>query len=127
MSASWELQKAIYTRLSTGSSYTVYDEVPSGAAYPYRVIGDDTEIDDSTDSNIGSEATVTIHTWSIVAGFSEIKAMADDIYSLLNRYDLPISGVNTVGVTREYSRPIRDPDGITRHGVQRFRVNYDNS
>lgn len=118
------LQGAIYTRLSTGTR-TVYDEVPDTATLPYIVIGNDTIVADNTDSYVGFEATVTIHTWSDFNGYKEIKTMQDEIYNLLNRHELVITGYNTINCIQEYSEPFLDPDGITRHGVQRFRVLFN--
>ena len=54
---SWNLQKAIYSRLSGGSITDenddaitgVFDDVPEGTAYPYVVMGEETA------TNIGTK------------------------------------------------------------------------
>ena len=124
--SAFELQKAVYARLSTGTR-AVYDDVKPKSAYPYVVVGDDTLVENGTDSFNGFIATVTIHTWSDKKGRSEIKTMQDEIYGLLNRFKLSILGYNTQDCYQEFSESFLDPDGITRHGIQRYRVIFDKS
>jgi hypothetical protein len=124
-------QRAIYERLAgdydvTSLVQAVYDHVPQDAAFPYVVIGDSTEAQWDTDDSTGTEATVTIHVWSRFRGRSETKLIQDAIYQSLHRYDLPIDGVHTVTVEWEYAESFLDPDGLTRHGVQRFRIISEN-
>ncbi len=120
------LQTAIYTALQA-SSYNVYDDVPVDAEAPYIVIGDDTLINDNADDFEGFDATVTIHTWSEYRGRAEIKTMQYSIYELLNHTDMTVVGYNLINIYQEFSESMLDPDGITRHGVQRFRVLFNES
>lgn len=122
-----ELQKAIYSKLSTDLTVSVLDNVPSGTPYPYVVIGDDTLNDSSTDDFIGFQATVTIHSWTDSEGRKQVKTIQQSIFDSLNRCTLSISGFNFVSCTQEYSETMLEADGITRHGIQRFRVLYDKS
>jgi hypothetical protein len=46
----------------------------------------------------------------------------DKIHDLLHDVSLAVSGVNLINLRFEYSDIMRDPDGITRHGVMRFRA-----
>ena len=119
--SAYQLQKAIFSKLST-LSVPYYDDVPGDATLPYVVIGDDTLADDNTNDFIGRQATVTIHSWSDYKGRSQIKQIQDEINTLLDRQKLSIVGYNSVNCYQEYSESSLDPDGITRHGVQRFRV-----
>lgn len=122
-----ELQSAIFTKLDADLTEPVYDNVPSGSPYPYVVVGDDTLIESGASDFNGFEATCTIHSWSDYKGRKEIKEIQDSIYNSLNRFKLSISGYNTIDCYQEYSETFLDPDGITRHGVQRFRVLFDKS
>lgn len=119
---SWALQQAIYTRLSDQLSVEVYDHVPQDAAYPYVTIGEGTESEWDTDDSLGIDATINIHVWSRYRGRKEVKQLQDQIYAALHRYDLPVSGADTVLVNFEFADSFVDPDGLTRHGVQRFRI-----
>lgn len=120
MSFSVEIQQAVFQRLSD-ESLTVYDDVPEGAAFPYAVIGEDTHVPFDTDDSLGAESTVTIHVWSRYRGKNEAKEIQAAIYDALTRQELTIDGYDLITIEFEYSDVLLDPDGITRHGVQRFR------
>ena len=74
--AGWNLQKAVYARLAAdatlnalvGNPPRIHDDVPAGAVLPYVQIGDATEADWSTVSELGSEHQLTIYVWSGGAG-----------------------------------------------------------
>lgn len=126
MSAALELQKALTVRLKTGA-YNVYNNVPKSATLPYIQVGADTLEVDDTFSTEGFNATVTIHTWSAKPASKEVKTMQGAVYALLHRYDLAITGYNVLGISQIFENSFLDPDGITHHGVQQFRVQFDNS
>lgn len=118
-----ELQKSVYAKLN-GNGYNVYDAVPEGQAYPYIVIGNDTLINDDTDTTNGIEATITIHTWGAIGGYQVVKEMQSAVYDLLHRQELSITGYTFTGCAFEFSDSFADQDGVLWHGVQRFRINY---
>ncbi len=121
MSADLEIQKAIFARLSS-MSVPVYDDVPDNAPPPYVVIGDDTLLEFDSDGISGFEATTTIHTWSTYRGRKEVKELQGEIYTLLHRAELAVVGYTFVSCDSEFSESILDADGVTRHGIQRFRI-----
>ena len=122
------IQTDIYEVLNAGLSYPVYDDVPflpEGAPtenFPYVVIGDDTLVPFDNDTQIGVEATLTIHVWSKYRGRKEAKDIQGEIYTLLNRASLTIAGYDVVDILFEFSETFVENDGNTRHGVQRFRI-----
>ena len=122
MSAELELQKAIYGVLDTALTMPVYDNVPENAVAPYIVIGDDTFIEYDTDSLRGFEATITVHSWSTYRGRAEVKTIMGLIYEALHRAEFTIAGYNLIGCDCEFSESFLESDGLTRHGVQRFRI-----
>jgi len=126
---SFELQKTIYAKLNTDStikttySATVHDHVSSGTAFPYVVIGEETLIDDSSSKDIDfNEFTLTIHTFSRNRGRKEAKQIMARIYALLHKTSLTVTGANHINTRFEYSDVVREQDGLTYHGVQRFRT-----
>lgn len=131
MSAELALQEAIYTRLTDVLDVPVYDHVPQpvdsgdNSKFPYVAIGDDTTIQWDTDSSDGFELTITIHSWSRARGRLEVKTLMGQVWDALHRYALPVVGYRTIFVYGEFSETFVEPDGITRHGVQRFRVLLD--
>jgi len=122
MSAEFEVQKAVFGILNTGLSVPVYDDVPDNALAPYVVIGDDTFIEFDSDDISGFEATITIHSWSTYRGRKEVKELMGSIYNLLHRAEFTVTGYNLVGCDSEFSETFLESDGVTRHGVQRFRI-----
>jgi hypothetical protein len=118
------IQQAIDTEvLKLG--YPTYDHVPQESAFPYIVIGDDTSIPWDTDDSVGTEATCTIHIWSRYRGRQEVKQISGEIYESLHRAELAISGGSLVECQAEFEESFMDSDGLTRHGVIRFRLTID--
>lgn len=122
------LQTAIYSALSGDSNLTstlscgVYDDTPEESAFPYIVIGEDTTTDYSTKDVDGGATTMTVHVWSQYKGSKETKNIIDRVHTLLHDSALSQSGFNLVNMRYEFSDIIRDPDGVTRHGIIRFRA-----
>lgn len=121
------LQSSIYSALNVSAITTtlscgVYDEVVEGNSYPFIALGEETAIDYSTNNLVGAETTINIHIWSQYKGSKETKNIMDKIHDLLHDVSLSVSGVNLINLRFEFSDIMRDPDGITRHGVMRFRA-----
>lgn len=127
-SPSWPLQQATFTRLSGDATLTttlgaaVYDSVPTGAAYPYVVIGEDTEVPHDSMGTTGRDTTITIHTWSRYVGKKQTKEIQNRVDQLLDRWLPTVAGWNSTHMLNEYRDSFLDPDGITRHGVSRYRI-----
>ena len=126
--AQFALQSKIFTTLNTDNTLTntlganVFDDVPEETAFPLVVLGEDTTVDFSTKDLIGSETTINIDIFSRYRGSKETKNIMDRIHTLLHDSSLTVSGVNLINLRFEFSDVIRDPDGITRHGIMRFRA-----
>ena len=121
------LQSSIYTALNVYAITStlacgVYDEVVEGNSYPFITLGEETAIDYSTNNLVGAETTINIHIWSRYKGSKQTKEIMDKVHDLLHDVSLTVSGVNLINLRFEYSDIMRDPDGITRHGVMRFRA-----
>lgn len=126
------IQTAVFQRLDAELSVPVYDHVPQpndsgdNALFPYVVIGDDDLSAWDTDTSQGFDGDLTIHVWSRQKGRAETKALQQQIYDALHRFDLSVSGADTITLDQSLATTMMDPDGITRHGVQRFRLLIDN-
>ena len=127
---SWELQKTVYTAL-TGASITdyngdaitgVFDDVPESTAYPYIVIGEETAIDSSAKDKDIFEHTLTIHIWSQYRGRRDIKEIMKQVHDTLHDSSLSVTGASMVNMRQEFQTTLLEGDGITRHGVMRFRA-----
>lgn len=128
------LQSGVYALLAADTALTdlladspgVYDHVPHDAQTPYVVVGDTILNDWDTDDSRGLEAEVTLHVWSEYRGRFEAKNIQDAIYNALHRTDaLSVAGADVVDVFQTYADTELDPDGLTRHGVQRITVTLE--
>jgi len=128
---SLELQKSIFNALDGDSNLQslvtdVYDFVPENTAFPYVKVGEETSIDNGTKTLQGNEHTLVIHTFSRYRGSKEVKEIMSRIYALLHESSLSVTGASLVNLRFEFSDVIKENDGFTSHGLQRFRaVVYD--
>ena len=125
------LQKAIFDKLDQdgtlqGLVTDVYDFVPESTAFPYVKIGVGSSVDNGTKTLQGNEHTLVIHTFSRYRGSKETKEIMSRIYALLHESSLSVTGASLVNLRFEFSDVIKENDGLTTHGLQRFRaVIYD--
>jgi len=121
--AAWNVQVAIYGVLTAlVPAIVVYDQVPDAAAMPYVVIEDIAEYPDETLVSQGRRCIVALHTWSRYSGAMEVQEIIDWMIDALHHQPLTITGWHHVDTRLETSIVLRDPDGITRHGVTQFRI-----
>ena len=126
----WSLQQAVYSALVAdatlktliGNPARVYDHVPQATAYPYVALGDATAGEFDTKTEDGMEQTLTLHTWSRYRGLSEAKRIMSAVVDALDQVSLSLTGHTLVLLRFEFSSTFLDPDGLTYHGVQRFRA-----
>lgn len=127
-SPSGPLQIAMYTRLSgdatlvTTLGATVYDHVPDSAPFPYVVLGDITEGPNDTMGKTGRDMTITVHSWSQTKSWEQVKAIQNRVDALLDRWAPTVTGWTAIQMLQEFFETFRDPDGVTRHGVSRYRI-----
>lgn len=123
----FELQKSIYGALTGDTTLMalitgVYDFVPDGTSFPYVQIGEDAFEEDGSHTFDGMGVTVTIHSWSQAAGRKQVKEIMAEVYRILHDSTLNISGHTMIMSRFEFGETLKDPDGKTHHGVQRFRM-----
>ena len=125
--ASLAVQAAIHGRLTgdatlMGMVTAVHDQVPEDARFPYLAIGDDTAVDFGTKSETGQELTLTLHAWSRAHGRREVKDILARIHALLHQQALTVTGFAHMLTRFEFTQTFRDRDGLTQHGIARYRV-----
>lgn len=129
------LQGAISTLLKANAGVAaivgtrVYDAVPTNpvATFPYLTIGDDQVLPDIAQDYDGADVVMTIHGWSRGAGFPEVKGLGKAVNAALTDAALTITGFRIVEIIPEQIQYLRDPDGLTRHGVFVFRARTEPS
>lgn len=116
------LHDAEVARIQAETSYTVYDDMPEQAPYPYVVMGEITARDWSAKSEPGQEVYSTKHIWSQYKGKKEVCEMGDAILQALSKSPLDLSpNFRAVLQDLDINELIIDIDGITRHGILRHR------
>jgi hypothetical protein len=130
MAFNLELQKGIYSALSgnvifNGQPVPVYDSPPKNQSYPYIVIGDDILTPFDTDTSVGAEVIAPVYIWDNYRGYKRIKSIADDVYSLLNRQAVTVTGYNVLDCMFDSGDYFLDSDGKTRRGVISFKLLLD--
>jgi len=128
-SASWQLQHAVYTALSESGALTallggsrIYDVVPHAAAYPFITMGQTSSTDWGTGIEDGEEHIMTLHVWSSYGGRSEAQVIMGSIRDTLHTARLSLSGHNLINLRQQFSDIRREPDGVTIHGLLRYRA-----
>jgi len=127
---SFELQKSVFSALNSasitdasGTAITgVFDDVPTSTAYPYIRIGEETLADTSSKDKDIFEHTLTIHIWSQYRGNRDIKDIMKQVHNVLHDSSLSVTGASMVNMRQEFHTTLIEGDGITRHGVMRFRA-----
>jgi len=125
----WAVRQTLYATLSGDAGVTalvpaarIFDHVPQTSDYPYLVIGEMTLAEFDSKNSDGAELTVTLHVWSQYRGLKECERIMAAVVDALDSQALSIAGHALVLCRFEFSETMLDPDGLTRHGVQRFRI-----
>lgn len=123
MANAWPLQQALFTRLNDGLSAPVFDYVPNPRPVEYVTIGDDSSVDFSDKLKAGEEVTLIVDTWSTAyKGKKLVKQLQDQVKDLLHGQPLTIAGHTTISLWFDFAQTMLDEDGVTVHGVSRFRL-----
>ena len=101
----------------------VLDHAGPDQEFPFVTIGEFTAEPDDTLRDAGSGVEVMLHLWSRQAGMLELQTMMNAAGAALHRKSFTLPGdLQWVSTIQEYAATLRDADGMTRHGVMRFRV-----
>jgi len=127
------VQRALYQALTAAlAPVVVLDYVPPDQATPYVTIGDITTVEDGTKTEDGQEHTANVHVWTEGhRGRKAARELMSAIYDTLHDNEAleiddggspPVATWALVMCKHEYAEVMPDPDGITMHGVTRFRI-----
>lgn len=124
---SWGLQKAIFDALTgdaalMGMVTGVFDRPPQGTAFPYVTLGEATVVDGSDKTNAGQEHTLTLHAWSRERGRKEVKDIMAQVFEVLHDKAIAVTGFVLVNLRFEFGETMLDGDGLTHHGIARYRA-----
>lgn len=129
MSFGLAIQKAVFDKLSAATALTaitsISDDVGEFETYPYVTIGEDVLSEWDTCTTQGADGTITIHVWSRHKGRKQVKQIFSEIYTALHRQSLTVSGHDIISTMWVNETSFLDSDGLTRHGVQTYRLLVD--
>jgi hypothetical protein len=120
------LQKGSLNILKAGATGAlvggrIYDGVDPKATKPYISFGPFQLLPEHGDCLYGGEAFMTLDVWSVISGSNgstvEAKQIGAAIAADLDRATLTIDGQRLIELSIEQIQYMRDPDGITAHGV----------
>lgn len=103
----------------------VYDLPPANPVFPYLTIGIVDGIEEFTsDCAIDWDVTGEVHVWSREPGFVQGKTVAQTCYTALGDRHPVFAGYRVGWFAMQNQRWLRDPDGLTSHGVLEYRARY---
>lgn len=114
-----EVQKAIVDAMKAEPKIAfgrIHDHVPENPEFPYVSIGSEQVLDDGNSCDEGWEVFSDIHVWSRAVGYVEAKQIMAEVVGRINSIS-SIADRTLIAVEVEDARMLRDPDGLTSHGV----------
>lgn len=122
-----EIYAAIYSRLSSELSVSIYDHVPQDLnSYPFVRLDQIQSITSDTDTENGFTATIQAVGYSRYRGGKEINDLCASVYNALHLYSMPDTSNYGVSIINETFRNIAvQDDGLTRNSVQQFTIIFE--
>lgn len=127
--ASFELQRALYQRLSTALTdiCEVYDYVPRETDFPYAILRDETITDNGDKDGPGQEFVVSVHVWDRATGdkasSQDAKNILAAVYDSLHEQSFSVSGQAMFLCRFDHAAGVDlDQDGLSWHGIHRYRI-----
>ena len=122
-----EIQNAIVAALVADAGFgaicedRIYDRPPQDVDFPYAEFGPFNGEPYDGQAFDGWESFIEIHSWSRKWGRVECQQIMAAIEAVLHEEQLTLDSASFSLGRLVDQRTLEDPDGITTHGVQRFR------
>lgn len=116
--------KAVYVALdaTTGLTGIISESLSNADPFPKIWLEDGGADDWSNKDDNGLEAFVNLHIGSQKEGTKEIRGLMDKCHSALHNVDLVLANGQSVLCQFVRHDVVIDSDGITRHGIMRFKL-----
>lgn len=124
---SFPCQQAIYSALASLAGGRVFDQPPADVGFPYIEIGESQSIPDDTSAASGDDdgagETFTLHVWDRPnavdghRGAKRVRELVAQVNTALHGVSLSVAGRSSALAWIRTVRVMRDPDGVTVHGV----------
>lgn len=125
---SLDLQEAVLAVLRNSADLAglvldrLYDGAPGLPVFPFIVFGDVQVVPDLADCIDGSEIFPSLHIWSRDKTFAECKTVSATAWASISAAEITLSENRLLLIERSAERYLRDPDGLTMHGVLTLRA-----
>lgn len=116
--------KAVYVALDATSGLTgiISESLSNADPFPKIWLEDGGADDWSNKDDNGLEAFVNLHVGSQKEGTKEIRGLMDKCHGALHNVDLVLANGQSVLCQFLRHDVVIDSDGITRHGIMRFKL-----
>jgi hypothetical protein len=102
----------------------IYDRVPGNGDFPYLTLDVSDGVDDSLDCLDQWLVTAQVHVWSRAVGSPEARRIAIACHQALAERWPSMPGFRVMWFRTLNQVWMRDPDGLTTHGVLQFESRY---
>lgn len=109
----------------------IYDRPPQKPepAFPYITVGPTSSIPDDADCSDAEEITIQLDVWSQGANeaysSAECRRLIDAVKQVLHDADLTLADNALVTIQMSLKQIVREPDGITSHGILQFTATVE--
>ena len=116
--------KAVYVALNTTTGLTgiISESLSNVDPFPKIWLEDGGADDWSNKDDNGLEAFVNLHVGSQKEGTKEIRGLMDKCHGALHNVDLVLANGQSVLCQFVRHDVVIDSDGVTRHGIMRFKL-----
>lgn len=128
---SYDIQQSIVaalkgsTDLSAIVGVQVFDRIDPAKKPPYVNVSGASFVPELGESTDAGQSYIEVHGWSEKPGFSEVYKIGAAVISALHDAELVVGGRPVQSILLETARYLRDPDGVTSHGVFSFNILTD--
>lgn len=122
-----DLRETLFTLLVLLlAPFPVYDEVPENQPFPFVALGESFESPSDVFDQQGRILLLVLHFYGQEQGWNDVLSAYEKVRAMLHRpASLPLSSWTFICSFQEYLGTIREPDGLTRHLVARFRFQIE--
>lgn len=103
----------------------IYDRIPNVPTYPLLTFGEMQVLPVDGEGLDGADCSLTLHSWDQYKDFAKSKQIGALVINALHDEHLATASVGTLSVLLTSARYLRDPDGLTTHGVFTFSILTD--
>lgn len=119
------LAGSVIVQSQLGDPPRLYDSAPEDPIFPYLTYGPLRSEDNSAEGSIITAHIQSLHLWSRYAGRAEMLSLIGMVSGELLRGPLNVDGLTIINRHILLTDIFRAADGLTLHGVIRFRVSTE--